>query len=113
MPLEDRLKEIIEKVKRQQPRILAFVEHHEVPCHNNFAEYLIRISVLKRKVSGDSLPSWGANAYAVLLSIYVTCKLRGISLPNFMEESLKHYIRTGKPMLLKTYEAAYSLAKAA
>ena len=110
---DDVLKEIIKKVKRQQPRILTFVEHPGAPCHNNFAEYLIRIGVLKRKISGGSLSSEGANAYAILLSIYVSCKLRGISFPKFMKKSLTHYIRTGKPMLLKTYADITRLKKAA
>ncbi len=100
----DILTKIIKKVKKQHPRILTFVEHPGVTCHNNFGEYLIRIGVLKRKVSGGSMSSEGATAYAILLSIYTTCKLRGISFPLFMKESLKHYIRTGKPMLLKTYD---------
>jgi transposase len=97
------LQEIIKKVKRQQPRILTFVEHPDAPCHNNYGEFLIRIGVLKRKVSGGSVSAEGANAYAVLLSVYVTCKLRGISFPKYMKESLRHYIRNGKPMLLGTY----------
>lgn len=104
---------IIDKVKRQQPRILTFVEHPGVPCHNNYGEYLIRLGVLKRKISGGSLSSKGAEAYAILLSIYVTCKLRGISFPKFMKESLRHYIRTGKPMSLKAYDYSRNLAKAA
>ncbi len=97
------LEEIIKKVKRQQPRILTFVEHPGAPCHNNYGEYLIRIGVLKRKISGGSVSAEGANAYAILLSIHVTCKLRGISFPKYMKESLRHYIRTGKPMSLSTY----------
>jgi transposase len=48
------LKDIIKKVVRQRPRILTFIEHKDVPCHNNYAEYLIRIGVLKRKVSFGS-----------------------------------------------------------
>jgi len=99
----DILKEIIKKVKRQQPRILTFVEHPGAPCHNNYGEFLIRLGVLKRKISGGSVSAEGANAYAILLSIYVTCRLRGISFPKYMKESLRHYIRTGKPMLLDTY----------
>ena len=100
---DDILQEIIKKVKRQQPRILTFVEHPEAPCHNNYGEFLIRIGVLKRKISGGSVSAEGANAYAILLSVYVTCKLRGISFPKYMKESLRHYIRTGKPMSLSTY----------
>jgi transposase len=100
------LEEIIKKVKRQQPRILTFVEHPDVPFHNNFAEYLIRIGVLKRKISGGSVSAEGAQAYAILLSIYTTCKLRGISFPQFLKQSLKHYIKTGKPQSLKSYQDA-------
>jgi hypothetical protein len=104
----DILQEIIKKVKRQQPRILTFVEHPDAPCHNNYGEYLIRIGVLKRKISGGSVSAEGANAYAILLTIYVTCRLRGISFPKFMKTSLRHYIRTGKPMLLEAYSASIS-----
>jgi hypothetical protein len=97
------LGEIIEKVKRQQPRILTFVEHPGVPFHNNYAEYLIRIGVIKRKISGGSVSAQGAEAYAILLSIYVTCKLRGLSFPKYLKASLQHYIRTGKPLPLHDY----------
>ncbi|MGD2024281.1 MAG: IS66 family transposase [Desulfobacterales bacterium] len=100
------LEEIIKKVKRQQPRILTFVEHPDVPFHNNYAEYLIRIGVLKRKISGGSVSAEGAQAYAILLSIYTTCKLRGICFPQFLKQSLKHYIKTGKPQSLKSYQDA-------
>jgi transposase len=97
------LEEIIKKVKRQQPRILTFVEHPDVPFHNNYAEYLIRIGVLKRKISGGSVSAQGAQAYAILLSIYTTCKLRKISFPKFLKESLRHFIKTGQPQSLKSY----------
>jgi len=114
---DDILQEIIKKVKRQQPRILTFVEHPGAPCHNNYGEFLIRIGVLKRKISGGSVSAEGANAYAILLTIHVTCKLRGISFPKYMKESLQHYIRTGKPMSLKAYSTLiaenYELKKAA
>jgi len=100
------LLEIIKKVKRQQPRMLTFVEHVNVPSDNNYAERLIRIGVLKRKVSGGSMSAEGANAYAILLSVYVTCKLRNIAFRKYLKESLICYIKTGKPMLLKEYEEA-------
>lgn len=98
------LKEIIKKVQRQQPRILTFVEHPDVPFHNNYAEYLIRIGVLKRKISGGSVSAEGAESYAILLSIYVTCKLRAISFPKYLKESMIQYIKTGKPLSLKAYQ---------
>lgn len=109
----DILKDIIKKVERQKPRILTFVENPGVPCHNNYGEYIIRIAVLKRKVSYGSKSSQGADAYAILLSIYRTCKARKISFINFMKTSLKHYIRTGKPMLLKEYKENLLVSKLA
>ncbi|GJQ57422.1 MAG: hypothetical protein SCALA701_02230 [Candidatus Scalindua sp.] len=105
------LQSIIDKIRRQQPRILTFVRHPGVPCHNNFAEYLIRIEVLKRKISGGSKSEEGAKAYAVLLSISTTCKLRKIPFLRFIRESLKHYIRTGKPLLLKEFVEVETLKK--
>ena len=101
----DLLQQIIKKVRKQRPRILTFVEHPDVPCHNNYGEYLIRIGVLKRKVSFGSKSAHGAKAYATLLSIYTTCKLRNINFIDFLNQSLKHYIRTGKPLLIKEYQA--------
>jgi len=93
------LAEIIKKVKRQQPRILTFVEHDDVPSNNNYAERLIRIGVLKRKVSGGSMSAEGGNAYAVLLSVYTTYRLRKLSFIKFLKESLIVFIKTGKPLL--------------
>jgi transposase len=97
------LEQIIRKVRNQRPRILTFVKHPNVPCHNNYGEYLIRIGVLKRKVSFGSKSAKGASAYATLLSIYTTCKLRDISFIGFMKQSLKHFSKTGMPLLLKEY----------
>ncbi len=99
----DILANVIKKVARQRPRILTFVEHEGVPCHNNYAEYLIRIGVLKRKISFGSKSPEGAQAYAVLLSIYTTCKLRNISFVDFMRDSLKQHIKTGKTLSIKEY----------
>ena len=99
----DILKTIIKKVKLQRPRILTFVEHPDVPCHNNYGEFLIRVGVLKRKISFGSKSAKGAQAYAVLLSVYATCKLREISFLDFMKHSLQHYTQTKRPMLISEY----------
>jgi len=101
----DILKNIIQKVRNQRPRMLTFVEYPNVPCHNNFGEYLIRIGVLKRKVSFGSKSASGAQAYAILLSIYTTCKLKGISFLDFLKLSIQHYSKTGKPLLISQYQS--------
>lgn len=99
------LKDIIDKTRRQRPYILTFVVYDGVPCHNNMAESIIRKGVMKRKVSFGSKSQEGAESYAIILSIYTTCQLRKISFLKFMTQSLKHYIRTKRPMLLKEYMA--------
>lgn len=106
----DVLKDIIAKVDRQQEYILTFVEHEGVPNHNNYGEYIIKKSVLKRKVSGGSMSEDGLRAYAILQSISQTCHLRKLSFTDFLTTSLTHYIRTGKSMLLSQYEMQLLIA---
>lgn len=98
------LREIIAKVARQEEHILTFVEHEGVPSHNNYSEYTIKKGILKRKVSGGSMSEAGVVAYAIIQSIAQTCHLRKLSFLGFLSRSLVHYIRTGKPLLLKQYE---------
>jgi hypothetical protein len=98
------LAKIIKSIRKQQSRVLTFVKHPGLPNHNNYGEYIIRKGVLKRKISGGSMSSRGAEAYAVLISIAQTCHLRKLSFTAFLKVSLLQYIRTGKPMLLSEYE---------
>lgn len=100
------LREVIEKVARQGAYILTFVEHDEVPKHNNFAEYIIKKGILKRKVSGGSMSEDGAMAYAVLQSVAQTCYLRHLSFREYLMASLLQYIHTGSPLLLSQYESS-------
>lgn len=100
------LADIINKVRRQRPRILTFVEHEGASSHNNYGEYIIKKGVLKRKVSGGSMSAEGARAYACIQSIAMTCQLRNLSFHRFLRASLVHYIRIGTPMLLADYEAS-------
>ena len=102
------LKDLIEKVRRQEQYVLTFVEHPGATSHNNFAEYIVKKGVLKRKVSGGSMSEEGARAYACLQSIAQTCHLRGISLPYFLKTTLTHYIRHGKPMSFAQFEALHA-----
>ena len=99
------LKEVIAKVVRQSDYILTFVEHEGVPNHNNYAEYLIKKGILKRKVSGGSMSEEGFRAYAILQSIAQTCHLRKLSFLDFLTKSLFNYIRSGTVLLLKQYES--------
>jgi len=100
----DVLKIVITKVDRQKEYILTFVEHDDVPSHNNYGEYIIKKGILKRKVSGGSMSEDGVRAYAILQSIAQTCHLRNISFSDFLTASLISYIRTDKVLSLNAYE---------
>ncbi len=99
------LKEVIKKVRRQQEHILTFIKHEGAPHHNNYGEYIIKKSMVKRKMSGGSMSAEGVRAYACIQSIAMTCQLRGISFHRFLKASLVGCIRTGRPMLLAEYES--------
>ncbi len=101
---------VIKKVRRQEDHILMFVKYNGAEHHNNYAEYIIKKGVLKRKISGGSKSEEGFRAYATLQSIAMTCYLRNISFHHFMKECLVHFIRTGKPFLLSEYETRFNIA---
>lgn len=107
------LASVIAIVRRQQGRILTFSVLPGCPSHNNYGEYIIRKGVLKRKISGGSMSPRGAQAYAVLISIAQTCHLRKIPFTSFLLASLRHYCRTGKPLLLSEYAALIAQQKIA
>lgn len=100
------LKDIISKVFRQKDYLLTFVRHDGVPITNNFAEYIIKKGILKRKVSGGSMAKLGAVAYCRIISVAQTCHLRKLNFKAYLMDSLVHYIRTGTPLSLADFEAS-------
>ena len=101
------LADIIKKVLRQRDYILTFILHPEAESHNNYAEYIVKKGILKRKVSGGSTSMEGLQAFSILISIYQTCHLRKISCHKFIKASLVQYIQKGRPMLLSQYQTLY------
>ena len=59
--------------------IFTFLEHDEVPHHNNSSEGTIRVLKVKQKVSGGFRTDEGADEFACFLSIAETAKRNGIS----------------------------------
>jgi len=94
-------------------RLRLFIPRKGLLQKGNFGEYIIRKGVFKRKISGGSMAPRGAQAYAILISIALTCHLRRISFPSFLLASLRPYRRTGKPLLLFEYASLIARAKAA
>lgn len=58
-------------------KLLTFLYHPEVPPTNNQSEQALRTSVIHRKVTNGFRSDWGAKAYADLLSVIATSKIKG------------------------------------
>jgi hypothetical protein len=60
-----------------EAELFTFVEHPEVPSHNNAAERAVRPRVIARKISGGSRSPTGSTTMAGLASLFETWRLRG------------------------------------
>ena len=58
-------------------KLLTFLDYPDVPPTNNASEQAIRTSVIHRKVTNGFRSDWGAKAYADLLSVISTSKIKG------------------------------------
>ncbi len=62
--------------------VTAFVKNPELPPTNNDAERALRHAVISRRISFGTRTTEGSQAYAALLSVIETCRLRTVSLVN-------------------------------
>ncbi len=70
----------VENLLKSKDSLFLFVKDPEVEPTNNRAERGLRHCVIARKISGGSKSPKGARIYEVLLSVYLTLKLRGQNL---------------------------------
>jgi hypothetical protein len=56
--------------------VVAFVKNPELPPTNNDAERALRHAVISRRISFGTRTAEGSMAYAALLSVIETCRLR-------------------------------------
>lgn len=84
-----------------EPALWTFVGNSEVPPTNNAAERALRPLVLKRKISGPTRSSRGANFIAWGFSVAETCQRQSRDLLDYMHQSLCAWIdKTDAPTLL-------------
>jgi transposase len=62
---------------QHREKLLQFLYYPGVPPTNNQSEQALRTSVIHRKVTNGFRSEWGAKAYADLLSVIATARLRG------------------------------------
>ncbi len=96
-PWEDsEARRLVKRLRRHQSDLLTFLDHPDVPFDNNHAERAIRPAVIIRKNSYCNRSQRGADAQAVLMSVYRTLKQRGHDPINAISEAAAAYLAVGQ-----------------
>lgn len=86
---------LVKRFRRHRDHLLTFLDNPAVPFDNNAAERAIRPAVIIRKNSYGNRSQRGADAQAVLMSIYRTLKQRGHDPLKTITDALATYLITG------------------
>lgn len=87
---------LVKRLRRHQDDLFTFLDQPGVPFDNNAAERAIRPAVIIRKNSYGNRSARGADAQAVLMSVFRTLKQRGHDPIQTVVQSLATYLRTGQ-----------------
>jgi predicted RecB family nuclease len=72
------------RLTKNQVTLFTFLRHDGVPWNNNNAEHAIRSYANYRNITDGKMTATGLSDYLVLLSIYQTCKYKGVSFLRFL-----------------------------
>jgi hypothetical protein len=74
---------------RYQDKLFTFIDHDGVPWNNNNAENAIKRFAYYREKTVRMLKERGLSDYLVLLSVYQTCRYKGVSFFQFLRSQEK------------------------
>jgi hypothetical protein len=75
--------EFKERFVKHRDKLFEFLNHNEVAWNNNFAEHAIKHFAKFRVKSDGNMTQKGLESYLTLLSVYQTCKNKGLGLLTF------------------------------
>ena len=84
------------RLLKYEGKLFTFLNHDGVPWNNNNAEHAVKTFAQYRRDTDGMLSEQGLSDYLVLLSIYQTCKYRGVSFLKFLlsgEGDVEEYCR--------------------
>jgi hypothetical protein len=90
---------------KNEDKLFTFLDHDGVPWNNNNAEHAVKRFAYYRRISDGKMRETGVSDYLVLLSIYQTCKYKGVSFLKFLlskEKDVDKFCQ-GKP---RPYQAS-------
>jgi predicted RecB family nuclease len=83
-PRSESARALRERLLKWRDKLFTFIQYDSVPWNNNNAENAIKQFAFYRENSAGTMKEPGLNDYLVLLSIYQTCRYRGISFLRFL-----------------------------
>ena len=92
-PRNNDVNRIIKRLKRHQKEILTFLDY-DVSPYNNHAEQQMRRPVISRKISQQNRSEAGAEAQAILMSLFQTAQLQGYNPVEYVKEQSKKLIES-------------------
>jgi predicted RecB family nuclease len=72
------------RLLKNEGKLFTFLDHDGVPWNNNNAEHAVKGFAYYRRVSDGKMMENGLSDYLILLSIYQTCKYRGVNFLKFL-----------------------------
>ena len=82
------------RLRREKDQLLTFLKHDGVPFHNNWSEQIVRIFAQMRKISYGNRSERGIKTTEIIMSVFATCKIRGVDPYRFMIEYLSGKLNT-------------------
>lgn len=76
------------RIQKYRSSLFTFLDHDGIPWNNNNAENAIKRFASRRKILGASYVEHGIQDYLLFLSIYQTCRLKGVSFLKFLRSGL-------------------------
>jgi hypothetical protein len=73
-----------QRLMKNREKLFTFLRHDSVPWNNNNAEHAFKHYAHYREVTDGQMTESGISDYLVLLSLYQTCKYKGVSFLKFL-----------------------------
>jgi predicted RecB family nuclease len=87
-----------QRLTKHREKMFTFLRHDSVPWNNNNAEHAFKHYAHYREVTDGQMTESGLSDYLVLLSVYQTCKYKGVSFLRFLlsgEKDVDRFIEAG------------------
>src|SRR5262249_9199579 len=102
------------RLLKNEGKLFTFLDHDGVPWNNNNGEHAIKALASSRRIFDGQMTEGGLSDYLVLLSVYQTCKYRGVNFLRFLlsrQEGIEAFCRRGRkkkrPPSLEVYPKGF------